>query len=56
MLDLLDIFAPAAEAPPTASAWAVSGTAGQAQAVSPLRSDPWDTLGNGHLYLKLQCI
>ncbi|XP_062871649.1 epsin-3 isoform X2 [Trichomycterus rosablanca] len=44
MLDLLDIFAPAAEAPPTVSPWAVSGTGGQAQAVSPLRSDPWDSL------------
>lgn len=45
MLDLLDIFAPDSEAPPGANPWDPAGAGGQAQAVGPLRVDPWDSLG-----------
>ncbi|XP_053468901.1 epsin-3 isoform X5 [Ictalurus furcatus] len=44
MLDLLDIFAPDSEAPPGANPWDPAGAGGQAQAVGPLRVDPWDSL------------
>ncbi|XP_026801735.1 epsin-3 isoform X5 [Pangasianodon hypophthalmus] len=44
MLDLMDIFAPVSEAPPSASPWDQSGAGGHAQAVGPLRVDPWDSL------------
>ncbi|KAG9279019.1 epsin-3 isoform X1 [Astyanax mexicanus] len=44
MLDLVDIFAPAPEAPPGVSPWDLSGAGAQAQAAGPLRSDPWDSL------------
>ncbi|KAM9493451.1 epsin-3 isoform 5-T6 [Clarias gariepinus] len=44
MLDLLDIFAPVSEAPPSASPWDPSRAGGHAQAVGPLRVDPWDSL------------
>lgn len=46
MLDLLDIFAPVSEAPPSANPWDPSRAGGHAQAVGPLRVDPWDSLGN----------
>ncbi|XP_047663745.1 epsin-3 isoform X8 [Tachysurus fulvidraco] len=38
ILDLIDIFTPASEAPPSAKPWDPSGAAG------PLRVDPWDSL------------
>ncbi|MCI4391818.1 hypothetical protein PGIGA_G00138820 [Pangasianodon gigas] len=44
MLDLMDIFAPVSEAPPSANPWDQSGAGGHAQAVGPLRVDPWDSL------------
>lgn len=46
MLDLMDIFAPASEAPPSDKPWDSSGAGGHAQAAGPLRVDPWDSLGN----------
>lgn len=42
----MDIFAPASKAPPSAKPWDRSGAGGHAQAVGPLRVDPWDSLGN----------
>lgn len=45
MLDLIDIFAPSSEAPPSAELWDPSGATGHAQAAGPLRVDPWDSLG-----------
>ncbi|KAI5620924.1 epsin-3 isoform X2, partial [Silurus asotus] len=45
MLDLLEIFAPASEAPPSANPWEASGAGGQTQAVGSLIVDPWDSLG-----------
>ncbi|XP_046690601.1 epsin-3 isoform X6 [Silurus meridionalis] len=44
MLDLLEIFAPASEAPPSANPWEASGAGGQTQAVGSLIVDPWDSL------------
>ncbi|XP_050956436.1 epsin-3 isoform X3 [Labeo rohita] len=45
MLDLADIFAPAPDVPSAANTWDSSGGhSGLAQA-GPLRSDPWDSLG-----------
>ncbi|XP_016343729.1 epsin-3 isoform X2 [Sinocyclocheilus anshuiensis] len=45
MLDLADIFAPASDVPSAANSWDLSGGhSGLAQA-GPLRSDPWDRLG-----------
>ncbi|XP_016094022.1 epsin-3-like isoform X3 [Sinocyclocheilus grahami] len=45
MLDLADIFAPASDVPSAANSWDSSGGhSGLAQA-GPLRSDPWDRLG-----------
>ncbi|XP_060798499.1 epsin-3 isoform X2 [Neoarius graeffei] len=44
MLDLMDIFAPVSEAPPSANPWDRSGAGGHAQAVGPLKVDPWDSL------------
>lgn len=45
MLDLVDIFAAAPEAPPGANSWDMTRAGAQAQAAGPLRADPWDPLG-----------
>ncbi|XP_058233469.1 epsin-3 isoform X3 [Hemibagrus wyckioides] len=44
MLDLMDIFAPASQAPPSDKPWDSSGAGGHTQAAGPLRVDPWDSL------------
>lgn len=51
MLELLDIFAPVSEAPPSANPWDLPGAGGRTQAVGPLRVDAWDSMGIVHVLI-----